>query len=246
MLLSLATSRGRRSEGTQIVNGAFNAPLKTGQVSSSRDATILALCRGQRVLHVGCTDAPFTAEKLESGVLLHSKLVDVAAAIVGADIDASGLDLLNSRIPGTYINLDVSAKFSDPALDKLRPTILLAGDVIEHVENQSAFVRGLERIARQFTGAKVVVTTPNALAIRQTVHTVANREVIHPDHRLIHSPRTIEYLFSTCGLELTELRYYNLRTGHSRSRRAYDGIPRVATKLRPAFADGMIAVAVPR
>lgn len=217
----------------------------TGRVAPSRDEEIIDLCRGRRVLHVGCTDAPFTMEKIRSGELLHSKLIPIAAELIGCDIDTNGLDQLDRALPGAYLEFDVSVGVEHPSIESFRPDLILASDVIEHVEDQTAFVRGLALIARRYHGAQVVLSTPNALALRQTVHTVLNREVIHPDHRLLHSPRTMQYLLSTCGLTLSQLIFYNLRTGDTVFRRTYDAAPRVATKLRPAFADGLLAVAIP-
>lgn len=224
---------------------AFNRKLRTGAVEASRDDVLAGMCRGRRVLHVGCTDAPFTSEKLTIGGLLHERLLEVADDVLGVDIDGPGLDQLARGLGGRYLEVDVSSPSDQQReeLEHFEPEIILAADVLEHVADQSRFLRGLSQIAAQSPDRQVLISTPNSLAVRNTLHTLINREVIHPDHRLIHSPRTLEYALANEGLNTTEVCFYNLTTGRGLRRRAYDAIPRAASAIRPAFADGLIFAA---
>ena len=59
-----------------------------------RKALVVERCRGKKVLHVGCADAPYTADRLASGDLLHARIGQVAADLWGLDSDAHALALL--------------------------------------------------------------------------------------------------------------------------------------------------------
>src|SRR5216117_4121852 len=62
-----------------------------------RDSTILSLCSGKRVLHLGATDAPFHKDKAVRGELLHQKLRTVAGALTGLDSDADAVAWLREH-----------------------------------------------------------------------------------------------------------------------------------------------------
>ena len=118
------------------------------RVGSKREA-LINLARGRRVLHVGCTDAPFTADKLRSGDLLHRELLDVASWVGGVDIDADGLEMLRRELHGEYFCTDVCVP--DETVRFPEFDVIIAGDVVEHVPNEGAFLRvwqGLQRCAR--------------------------------------------------------------------------------------------------
>jgi hypothetical protein len=51
------------------------------------------------VAHIGCTDSPYTEERLAAEVLLHQRLVKLAP-VTGFAIDADALELLNR--PGRF------------------------------------------------------------------------------------------------------------------------------------------------
>lgn len=59
-----------------------------------RDDYLLNLAKGRKVLHIGCTDWPYTEEKIENGTLFHDKLVKVAKKVVGIDISEEGVKVM--------------------------------------------------------------------------------------------------------------------------------------------------------
>src|SRR5688572_13759496 len=54
---------------------------------------ILQCCQNKRVLHIGFTDHPFTAERLATGDLLHQRLKGVTSGLAGVDLDLDGLKI---------------------------------------------------------------------------------------------------------------------------------------------------------
>ncbi len=53
--------------------------------------------RGE-VAHIGCTDSPYTEERLAAEVLLHQRLVKLAP-VTSFDVDGDALELLSRGLP---------------------------------------------------------------------------------------------------------------------------------------------------
>jgi SAM-dependent methyltransferase len=221
--------------------GFFRSVVPRGTIVASRDDALLEIVRNERVVHVGCTDWPITEVQLERQLLLHRLVLGTARAVLGIDIDAEGLRLLEEALGGDYLCRDISEDLEMEWVDEFSPTIVLACDVIEHVPNLDRFVAGLARLlgAAQ-SGARLVITTPNGLAFRNVVNTAAGLEMIHPDHRVVFTPSTLKRVLSPHNLVVTRWAFYSIAIGSSLSRRLVDTTCRVACLLRPAYADGML------
>jgi ubiquinone/menaquinone biosynthesis C-methylase UbiE len=93
----------------------------------SRDKWLVEKARGRRVLHLGCTDAPFAQQKLQQGNALHCALEAVAAEITGVDIDAEGLELLKRHCPhSTFVRWNVGNVLPREFADQRFDTIICA------------------------------------------------------------------------------------------------------------------------
>jgi len=64
-----------------------------------RENLLITLCTDKSVLHLGCSDHPFTEKNLVSGTLLHSKLSKIASRCHGIDCEASSLSILKKAFP---------------------------------------------------------------------------------------------------------------------------------------------------
>jgi 2-polyprenyl-3-methyl-5-hydroxy-6-metoxy-1,4-benzoquinol methylase len=120
-----------------------------------RDDLICRLCAGKSVLHIGATDAPFTAEKYERGLLLHTKLSNCAASVVGIDIDAEAISYLSERGIENIEHFDMN---SAGALNFV-PDVVVFGEIIEHLVNFEAAFCNLRAAMDSHT--VLIITTPN-------------------------------------------------------------------------------------
>ena len=162
--------------GTTFSN-AHRFELGNAGRAPRRVERLVELCRGQRVLHVGCCDhLDLIRAKVQQGVYLHQNLCSVAARCVGMDISVPGVVLLQEiGFPEVYVPDDVP----DDEYD-----ICLLADVIEHVGNVVSFLQSM----RRYRFKRLVVATPNAFRLRNFL---SSGELINTDHRYWFSQYTL-------------------------------------------------------
>jgi len=149
------------------------------------------------VAHLGCADSPYTAELLAAGALLHTRLVGVAR-VTGIDVDGHGLELLRRALPAQrLVSADVTA--GAPEQERGRYALVIAGEVLEHVPDADAFLRGCRELLAP--GGRLCVTVPNACSPKIGLRALAGRESVHPDHRVYYGPRTLERTLRGAGFE---------------------------------------------
>ena len=146
---------------------------------------LVEICRGQRVLHVGCCDhLDLIRGKVEQGVYLHQQLCGVATRCVGMDINAKGIALLRELgFPAVHLPDDVPDDDYD---------LCLLADVIEHVGDVVAFLESMQR----YRFRQLVVATPNAFRLRNFL---SRGELINTDHRYWFSPYTLCKVLADAG-----------------------------------------------
>ena len=152
---------------------------------------------GGEVAHLGCADSPYTEELLAAGALLHTRLVRVAR-VTGIDVDEHGLELLARALPDErLLGADVTAEV--PPEERGRYALVIAGEVLEHVPDADAFLRGCGELLAP--GGRLCVTVPNACCPKIGLRALAGRESVHPDHRVYYGPRTLERTLRGAGFE---------------------------------------------
>jgi 2-polyprenyl-3-methyl-5-hydroxy-6-metoxy-1,4-benzoquinol methylase len=222
----------------------FRRKLPPCAWSPDRDRQLLELVRGERVVHVGCTDAPLTMESLENGTLLHGKLMGVAGDLLGVDIDAHGLAVLETRVGGRYLHADATDITALLPAIGARPTVILASDVIEHIPNIDRFLRALAAFAaRCEPRPSLVLSTPNGLSVRAPIVAAFGLEMMHPDHRVVFTPTTLSRSLDDAGFRACSWHTYSVTFGDTWPRRVVDAGLRMLSRVRPPLADGMIVIA---
>jgi 2-polyprenyl-3-methyl-5-hydroxy-6-metoxy-1,4-benzoquinol methylase len=181
---------------------------------------IVDACRERAVLDLGAMDETAVNAKRGRGTWLHGAIAAVAARVVGVDSSPSvpdaGLDTApNARIVRGDIH-DLARVLDETAFV---PDVVVAGEVIEHLPNPLAFLRGLASIDR-LRGRSLVLTTPNATALHNVAIGLVSRESTHVDHLCILSYKTLHSLCRRAGIARWEIIPYRAAFPEMRARTA--------------------------
>ncbi len=154
-----------------------------------------------QVAHLGCSDSPYTAELLADSALLHARLVR-AASVTGIDVDVAGLELLRRALPDErFVLADITREV--PESECGRYGLVIAGEVLEHVPDADAFLRGCRTLLTP--AARLCVTVPNACSPKIGLRALAGRESVHPDHRVYYGPRTLTRTLAGAGFAVESM-----------------------------------------
>jgi SAM-dependent methyltransferase len=216
-----------------------------------RISYLVELAAGRRVIHIGFADAGCRAMQDGAGTWLHAHLAETAGSLVGLDIDEAGV--ASARAAGYDAHLvDCRDPDAVAALDLEPADLIVAGEVIEHLDAPGPFIDAVRNLARP--GTDFVLTTPNASGVGNTLAALASLEINHPDHVTGFTCRTLMALLDRHGWSTASVRTYvpKVKAPADRSRRARvlyalgvvierfeRGIGRLG---RPFIADGLIVV----
>jgi SAM-dependent methyltransferase len=213
--------------------------------SVQRVSFIKEICRGKKVLHLGCTNYPYTSEAIENEMLLHFELGKIASELYGFDFDRAGLDLIQQAGATNVFEADLE-HLEKVALEETFD-VIIGGEMIEHLSNPGLFLDGIKRFMNDDT--RLVITTINAYcAMRFLIYGLRGRrgvnEPVHPDHVSYYSFRTLKLILERHGLGLREFHFYDLGAEHRPFNRwFYNVFNDICVRLSPQLSDGVIAVA---
>ena len=141
------------------------------------------------------------------------------------------------------------------ALALERADVVVAGEVIEHVDNVGSFLEALHELVTP--DGILAVTTPNAAGLINALASFANLEVNHPDHVTMFSCNTLDTMMRRHRWEPIEHRVFVQQVkskpdGTLRSHvltnggRAVLALQRVLARAgMPYVANGLIVIARP-
>ena len=205
---------------------------------------ITAMCTGKKVLHLGCTNAPYTEESIKDNMLLHFELEKIASSLYGIDADRNGIELLEKH--GTknlyFADLeDMDALGLNETFD-----VIVAGEMIEHLNNPGLFLSGIRRFMNPET--RLLVTTINAYCgMRFVWYGLRGKrrkaEPVHPDHVAYYSYSTLSLLLKRHELDVETFLFYDMGKEHRPHNRWYlNLINDICVTVAPQWADGIIAI----
>jgi hypothetical protein len=186
--------------GTELSSGLLVRIASKTESFEDRLSLLEARARGRAVVHLGCADHPALIEsKRKSGLWLHDRLSRSAARCLGIDTSREGIELLSKLGVSDVICADI---LHDPLpqLDAIRWDYLVAGEVLEHVDDPVSFLRG---IAGRCAGRvdKIILTVPNALSLRNALGALRGTELVNSDHRYWFTPYTLAKVATRAGLD---------------------------------------------
>ncbi len=201
-------------------------------------------CRGKKVLHLGCTNYPYTNEAIENEMLLHHDLAKVASELFGIDADERGLQILRSSGTTNIFSADLEA------LDRLELDetfdVIVAGEMIEHLNNPGLFLDGIKRFMN--SDSRLILTTVNAYcAMRFVWYGLRGKrgrnEPVHPDHVAYYSCSTLNLLVERHGMRPEQFLFYDIGIEHRPHNRWFLNVLNdVCVRIAPQWADGIILV----
>jgi 2-polyprenyl-3-methyl-5-hydroxy-6-metoxy-1,4-benzoquinol methylase len=209
------------------------------------------LVRGRRVVHVGFVDFGCQMLNEQSGAWLHEHLAGTAADLVGIDLDEAGVEDARARGYEAYA-VDCRDVDAVHALGIAPADVVVAGEVIEHLDDPGGFLDGVHSLVAP--GGLLVVTTPNASGLVNAAALFGNYEVQHPDHVVMYTCATLDAMLRRHDWDPVEhavfLQQVKTNGTDARSRmlttgaRAVLGLERLLARLgRPYAADGLIVTA---
>lgn len=198
---------------------------------------IASACAGRRVLDLGAMDETAWRSKRGRGTWLHEEIARVARQVEGVDnsamIPPNGLSTAeNARISRGDIE-DLGRLITE--LDEV-PDIVVAGELIEHIENPLRFLRRFAELP-QLAGRELVLSTPNATALHNVLIGLARRESTHHDHLCILSYKTLTTLCSRAGFSSWQIIPYYSRFTEMQER--HSGFVRLAVVAVERVVNGL-------
>ena len=201
-------------------------------------------CMNKKVLHLGCTDYPFTQNSIANNMLLHFEIEKVAKELCGFDFDQAGIDILKEAGVQNIYRADLENLTEVPLEETF--DVILAGEMIEHLSNPGLFLRGIKRFMNRET--ILLITTINAYCgMRNVIYALRGKgginEPVHQDHVAYYSYSTLKLLVEREGLALEKFSFYDIGKEHRPFNRWYWNLVNdVCVKFFPQLADGVIAV----
>ncbi|HEV8543030.1 MAG TPA: class I SAM-dependent methyltransferase [Verrucomicrobiae bacterium] len=198
---------------------------------------IQELCRGKRVLDVGCCNHS-NFEHLEEGGFLHAEIAKVAAAVVGFDND---IESIKEMVAHGFKVIEGNAE-NIPAANLGEFDVIVAGELIEHLSNAGLFLDSAHASLKP--GGLLVSTVPNAWAfsrIKQLYKGLDDTLWTHPQHTCWYSRATALELFQRHGFKVIELGFCDMRTSNQLLKRVRDWL-RLGWARKPEFAESVFVV----
>lgn len=188
----------------------------------------------QTILHIGCAQFYDIPDRC-----FHLKLKACSSNIYGIDLDEDGLRALKQYGVDNLYYCD--AEKIDELNLNMQFDIIIAGEIIEHLNNAGSFLRNVTRLMHK--GSKLILTTPNSFALRRHIWAYFNRESESENHTFLFHPHGIELLLSRFNLHITDFytAYESIHAKTARHALANIMLKRIFT-ICPHFAESMVII----
>lgn len=173
----------------------------------SRIDLLRKLAAGKKMIHVGCVDHDIATitKKLGSDQWLHRILTAASTRCLGIDIHVEGIQYIRDQLGIADVEAaDITAGPCAAIVADTWDHMLLA-ELVEHIDNPVEFLTRIHANYRDHVGS-LLVTVPNAFAMRNYKHAKKGRERINSDHRYWFTPYTISKVLDAAGFQVKWLR----------------------------------------
>ena len=180
-----------------------------------------------RILDIGC------ASRYGKSDWMHGLLVDRFGDVTGMDINEKTVAEMNAAgfraVVGNAEHFDLGQQFDT----------IFGGEVIEHLGDIAGFLRSV--IQHLAPGGCLVLTTPNAFYIGNTIYRWGGHALVHPEHTHWHDQETLRNVLTRTGFHKVEISYFG-HNSPTTGRRVATKIARTLLSKQLAY-DYIIAVA---
>jgi len=208
---------------------------------SRTDYLLKVAAAHRRVAHIGAADSPYTSDRLADGTLLHSLLLRLnGVEVVGFDTDVEAAQQVSRALNAPIVTFDIAAEVPSEHINSY--DLVLAGEVLEHVDDANRFLLGCKTLLTD--DGVLCITVPNACSPKVGLRALLGTEVVHPDHHVYYSPRTLRQTLDQAGLGIFEMLTYLYLSPRGRVSRGLSLALRGAHALRQGpVGEGLIALA---
>lgn len=168
---------------------------------------ITNICINKNVLDLGCFDETALIKENSTNYLFQ-QISNVSALHIGVD---------NSKLlppEGITYSENVKILFGDIydlnklGLAQYNFDIIVAGELIEHLPNTLEFFLNLKR---DFSGKRIICSTPNTTSFSNMVLALFKRESCHVDHYQVYSYKTLNTLCKTAKFKSWQIIPYHVK-----------------------------------
>ena len=165
----------------------------------NKNVIIADICKQKDVLDLGIVDHDVNYEKTFGW--LHGNLKIVSKNLIGVDIDKKSIDILKKRGYNVYTanveNFNLKRKFD----------VIVAGDIIEHLNNVGSFLKNVKRHMRN--DSIFVATVPNCLSFSNWLELLAFGKIkyFNEEHVCWYDKNTIKRALENHGFEIDEMSF---------------------------------------
>ena len=205
---------------------------------------IKSMCAGKKVLHLGCANYPYTKHSIENDMLLHYDLKKISKELYGFDFDQEGLDILEADGTRDLYRADLERLDEVPIGETF--DVIVAGEMIEHLNNPGLFLTGIQRFMNPDT--RLLITTINAYCGMRFVYyglrgKRGEQEPVHKDHVAYYSFSTLSELLKRHNISVESFSFYDMGREHRPHNRWYMNFMNdICVRIAPQWADGVMAV----
>lgn len=173
----------------------------------SRIEWLTKLVENKNIIHLGCVDHDIETikKKINKTQWLHARLDKVTKRCLGIDINEEGIEYLRTELGYSDVKAENIVTEHSSSIASADWEYIILGEVVEHIDNPIEFLTAIHNLYKTNI-KKVIITVPNAFALKNFKHAKKGQERINSDHRYWFTPFTICKLLTVSGYEVTSLR----------------------------------------
>ncbi|MGH9890790.1 MAG: class I SAM-dependent methyltransferase [bacterium] len=168
---------------------------------------------------------------------MHQRIEDVAKEVIGIDVSAEAIGFLRAAGMSTVYLGDAEKLSAAPLRGAF--DVVVAGELMEHLENPGCFLEGVRGVLTR--GGSLLVTTANALSVLGAMRAMLGREIVHPEHTFYFSQRTLSELCSRYDFKCVEYGFYAPPTRSALKKAMRRPLESWWRHLSPWSAPGLVA-----